>query len=77
MPLSIEELSRRFRVSRTRVLRLIRDAESAGLLSRTGERGEHIVFGAALNDSLNGFVAASFQHVALCAWARHARGLSR
>ena len=68
VPLSIAALSRRFRVSRTHILRLIRDAEAAGLLSRVGERGEQVRFSPELQDALRNFVAAGLQHVGVCAW---------
>jgi hypothetical protein len=68
VPLSIAALSRRFRVSRTHILRLIRDAEAAGLLSRGGERGELVSFSPELRQGFRDFVAAGLQHVAVCAW---------
>jgi hypothetical protein len=69
MPLSIAALARRFRVSRTHILRLIRDGEAAGLLSRDGERGEQVRFSPRLQEDLCNFVAATFQYLALCAWS--------
>jgi hypothetical protein len=66
--LSIAGLSRRFRVSRTHILRLIRDAEAAGLLSREGDRGELVSFSPELQEGVRDFVAAGLQHVAICAW---------
>jgi hypothetical protein len=68
VPLSIAALSRRFRVSRTHILRLIRDAEAAGLLSRGGERGEQVSFSPKLQADLRNFVATGLRHVGTCAW---------
>jgi len=42
VPFSISDLARRFRVSRTHVLRLFRKAEESGLLARVGARGEAV-----------------------------------
>jgi hypothetical protein len=67
IPLSIAGLARRFRVSRTHVLRLIRDAEAAGLIIRLGEKGERICFAPRLREGLRDFFAAIFQLTALCA----------
>lgn len=68
VPLSIAALARRFNVSRTHILRLIRDAESAGLMTRLGEKGEQIAFAPKLRDGLRNFFASTFQLTALCAW---------
>jgi hypothetical protein len=68
VPLSIAALARRFRVSRTHILRLIRDAESAGLMTRLGEKGEQIAFAPKLREAIRDFFAAMFQLTALCAW---------
>ena len=68
MPLSIAALARRFRVSRTHILRLIRDAEAAGSLSRIGDKGELVTFSPELRDGLRNLLAAMFQFVGLCAW---------
>jgi DNA-binding GntR family transcriptional regulator len=74
VPLSIAALARRFRVSRTHVLRLIRDAESAGLLIRLGEKGELVSFAPQLRQGIRDFFAAIFQLTALCAWGAVAEG---
>jgi len=66
--LSIAALARRFHVSRTHVLRLIRDAESAGLLTRLGEKGELVSLSPKLQQGIRDFFAAIFQLTALCAW---------
>jgi AraC-like DNA-binding protein len=68
IPLSIAALARRFNVSRTHVLRLIRDAEAEGLMTRTGEKGEQIFFAPRLQESIKSFFAATFQLTSLCAW---------
>jgi hypothetical protein len=68
VPLSIAALARRFRVSRTHVLRLIREAEAAGLMTRLGEKGEQISFAPKLQEGIKDFFAALFQLTALCAW---------
>lgn len=41
--LSIADLSRRFEVSRVHIIRLLRDAEAQGLVTRTGVRGETLI----------------------------------
>jgi hypothetical protein len=43
IPISVSALAQKFTVSRKHVLTILRDAESQGLLRRTGERGEQIV----------------------------------
>lgn len=58
--LPIAELSRRFRVSRTHVLRLLRDAEAEGLLTR---RGEGIVCAPELGAQLLALFAAIFHFI--------------
>jgi hypothetical protein len=53
---SISELARRFRVSRTQVLRLLREAEEGGLLARAGTNYESVVLCPKLKrDMLNMF----------------------
>lgn len=42
-PVSISALARRFRVSRTQILRILRQAEAAGLFIRGGKEGEGVV----------------------------------
>lgn len=69
VPLSIAALSRRFKVSRTHVLRLVRDAETAGLLVRHGARGDRLSFSAELRDGLSNVFAGMFQLAGLCARA--------
>jgi hypothetical protein len=67
LPLSIAALARRFRVSRTHILRMVRDAEAAGLVSRVGERGEQLVFSPQLRADLRNLVASMYQYVTVCA----------
>jgi len=67
--LSIAALARRFTVSRTHILRLVRDAEAAGLLRRQGTKGELVAFAPELRQGLRNFFAAMFQLAALCARA--------
>jgi hypothetical protein len=69
MPLSIAALARRFRVSRTHILRMVRDAEAAALVSRTGAKGEQLVFSPELRADLRNLVASMYQYVTLCAAA--------
>jgi hypothetical protein len=69
VPLSIAALARQFGVSRTHVLRLIRDAEGAGMLTRVGDKGEQVAFAPRLREGLSNLVAALFQLAALCMWA--------
>ena len=69
MKLSIAALARRFRVSRTHILRMVRDAEAAGLLTRTGEKGEQVCFSPQLREGLRNLIAAMFQYVTVCATA--------
>lgn len=69
LPLSLAALARRFHVSRTHVLRLVRDAEAAGLLARTGAKGEWVRFEPPLREGLANFFAASFQMLGVCVLA--------
>ena len=66
VPLSIAALARQFNVSRTHVLRLIRDGERADLLSRVGEKGEQVALAPQLQEGLRAMSAAVFQIGALC-----------
>ena len=69
MKLSIAALARRFRVSRTHILRMVRDAEAAGLLTRIGEKGEQVCFSPQLREGLRNLIAAMFQYLTVCATA--------
>jgi len=68
-PVSIAALARQFRVSRTHVLRLIRDAEAAGLMTRTGSKGEKIIVSLELRDDLQNLLAGVFHVLATAAVA--------
>ncbi|MEP9351684.1 hypothetical protein [Xanthobacter sp. KR7-225] len=62
-PLTVAELARRFHVSRTHVLQILRDAMVAGLVARApGQQGEHQGYGltGAGSDALADFFATSF-----------------
>ncbi len=61
---SIAELSRRLRVSRTQILRLLRDAEESGLLARLGPSYETIVVRPKLKQDLLTMLAAMFEFLA-------------
>ena len=69
VPLSIAALARRFRVSRTHILRMLRDAEAAGLVARVGDKGEQLVFSPHLRNDLRNLVASMYQYVTVCAAA--------
>ena len=64
LPVSISALAKQFQVSRTHVLRLLRDAEAAGLLTRGTDT---ISLGARLADDLQNMQAGLFQLLATCA----------
>jgi AraC-like DNA-binding protein len=68
LPLSIAALARRFKVSRTHILRLVRDAEAAGLVARLGDKGDRLLIQPQLRDDTRRLFAAMFRLVALCAW---------
>ena len=69
VPLSIAALARQLGVSRTHILRLVRDSEAAGLLTRIGDKGEQVAFAPRLREGLQNLVAALFQLALLCMWA--------
>ena len=69
MKLSIAGLARRYRVSRTHILRMVRDAEAEGLLTRVGEKGEMVCFSPQLREGLRNLIAAMFQYLTVCATA--------
>jgi hypothetical protein len=64
VPVSIAALARRFAVSRPHVLKLIRDAEAAGLIARSGDR---IEIKPALADGAQNFFATLYLCYADCA----------
>ncbi|MFZ5673061.1 MAG: hypothetical protein ACOZAM_08865 [Pseudomonadota bacterium] len=64
VPVSISALAKQFQVSRTHVLRLLRDAEAAGLLSRGADT---ISLSTGLAEDLQNMQAGLFQLLATCA----------
>jgi hypothetical protein len=64
VPISIAALARRFAVSRPHVLKLIRDAEAAGLIARNGDR---VLIKPALAEGARTFFATMFLFYAACA----------
>lgn len=67
VPISISALAKQFQVSRTHVLRLIRDAEKQGLLTRGGAKAETISLSPELGQDLQNMQAGLFQLLATCA----------
>ena len=61
VPISIAALARRFAVSRPHVLKLLRDAEAAGLITRSGDR---VLFKPALAEGARNFFATMFLYYA-------------
>lgn len=61
---SIADLARRYGVSRTHVLRLSREAEESGLLSRVGARGEAVQLSPGLARAAMDFFATMFLFLA-------------
>ncbi len=57
---SIASLARRFNVSRVYVLKLLRDAERAGLIARAGLGGEAITILPPLRKGVSDFFATGF-----------------
>ncbi|HTN98400.1 MAG TPA: hypothetical protein VL101_15615 [Nordella sp.] len=67
VPISISAIAKQFQVSRTHVLRLIRDAEKDGLLTRGGVKAETITLSPGLGQDLQNMQAGLFQLLATCA----------
>ncbi|MDI1344715.1 MAG: hypothetical protein PSV22_11525 [Pseudolabrys sp.] len=67
VPISISALARRFSVSRPHVLKLIRDAAAAGLITRIGADGDHIMIQPRLADAAQNFFATMYLLFADCA----------
>ena len=67
VPISISALARRFAVSRTHVLKLVRDAARDGLIGRIGEGGDHILLQPRLAEAAQNFFATMFLFFADCA----------
>lgn len=60
VPIAIADLARRFNVSRAHVLRLLRDAEAAGLLVRSGAQQDQVRLTASAADALLDMMGATF-----------------
>ncbi len=69
--ISIAALARRFGVSRPHVLKLLRDAEALGFVSRGGPNGEQILIRPALANAALDFIATIFLFLGQC--VRNAR----
>lgn len=67
VPISISALAKQFQVSRTHVLRLLRDAEAAGLLTRGCAKAETITISPDLAEDMQNLQAGLFQLLATCA----------
>jgi hypothetical protein len=67
VPISISALARRFSVSRPHVLKLIRDAATAGLIERTGADGGYVIIQPLLADAAQNFFATMYLIFADCA----------
>ncbi len=67
VPISISATAQRFGVSRVHVRTLLRDAEAAGLIERTGEGGSHVIIGPRLATAIESFFASALLFVAHCA----------
>ena len=65
--ISISGIAGRFGVSRVHVRTLLRDAEAAGLIERTGENSGHIVIRPQLANAAKTFIASIILLVADCA----------
>jgi DNA-binding IscR family transcriptional regulator len=65
--ISISAIAGRFGVSRVHVRTLLRDAEAAGLIERTGENGGHIATRPQLANAVKTFIASMILLVADCA----------
>jgi AraC-like DNA-binding protein len=72
MSLSLAAIARDFGVSRVHVRRVIQEGVSAGLLERTGARGEAISVSPRLRDAIRRVLAAYLIHYAHCARLAHA-----
>jgi hypothetical protein len=64
--ISIAALARRFGVSRPHVLKLLRDAEALGFVTRGGETGEQILIRPALAEAVQDFIATVFLFLGQC-----------
>lgn len=68
VPISISALAKQFQVSRTHVLRLLRDAERENLLTRSsGEKADTVTLSPGLAEDIQNLQAGLFQLLATCA----------
>jgi hypothetical protein len=67
IPITISGLSSRFGISRVHVRTMLRDAEAAGYIARTGEGGSHVVLRPELLDAIRTFFAAVILYISHCA----------
>jgi hypothetical protein len=67
IPITISGLSSRFGISRVHVRTMLRDAEAAGYIARTGEGGSHVVLRPELLESIRTFFAAVILYISHCA----------
>jgi DNA-binding MarR family transcriptional regulator len=66
VPISISAMARRFKVSRPHVLKLIREAEAAKLVERTGAQGERILITERLAEGAQNLYASMYLFLAAC-----------
>jgi hypothetical protein len=67
IPITISGLSSRFGISRVHVRTMLRDAEAAGYIARTGAGGSHVVLRPELLESIRTFFAAVILYISHCA----------
>jgi hypothetical protein len=67
IPITISGLSSRFGISRVHVRTMLRDAEAAGYIQRTGESGSHVVLRPELLEAIRSFFAAVILYISHCA----------
>ena len=67
IPITLSGLSSRFGISRVHVRTMLRDAETAGYIERTGEGGGHVVLRPELLDAIRTFFAAVVLYISHCA----------
>jgi hypothetical protein len=67
VPISVDALARRFRVSRPHVLKLIRDAADGGFIERVGQDGSHLLIRPRLAEAAQIFFATMYLFFADCA----------
>ena len=72
MATSVAGLARRFKVSRTHVLRVLRAAERQGHIKRVGAHYDHIVLNPHLTQAVLNMLATMFLYVAQAARAGQA-----